>query len=134
MIGGYGNVAGTGGSFDFYEVGEELMIGGELNENVDVEKIREYIWYSETRTPYEKPRSNNPAYLGDFAGTAIYFHYERDGITTLDRDFLSTIEQRADNYLIYADECTLGEEFMREYAITFKKIPRDIKKIWSDAQ
>ena len=134
VIGGYGDVAGTGGSFDFYEMGEALMIGGELNEAVDVEKIRAYIWYSETRTAYEPPRSNNPAYLGKFGGTAIYFHYERGRRTILNTDFLRAIEPNAERYLVYADECTLSEDLMRRFAVTFKKIPRDIKKFWSDAQ
>ena len=67
VIQGYGKVAGTGGSFDFYEVGKPLMIQGNLNENIDIEKIRAYIWYTETRTPYKKPSGNNPAYLEQFS-------------------------------------------------------------------
>ena len=132
VIQGYEQTAGTGGSFDFYEVGEPLMIQGDLNENIDIEKIRAYIWYTETRSPYKKPSGNNPAYLGDFNGTAYYFHYERTRRTILDAAFLRTIKQHADNYLIYADECGLDENFMQRNSITFKKIPRDIKKIWSD--
>lgn len=132
VIKGYGQTAGTGGSFDFYEIGEPLMIHGNLNENIKVEKIRAYIWYTETRTPYKKPFGNNPAYLGDFNSTAYYFHYEHDRRTTLNAAFLQTIEQQVDNYLIYADECGLDEDFLQRNSITFKKIPRDIKKIWSD--
>ncbi len=132
VIQGYGQTAGTGGSFNFYEVGEPLMIHGNLNENIDVEEIRAYIWYTETHTPYKKPSGNNYAYLGDFNGTAYYFHYERDRHTTLDSTFLRTIEKHSDNYLIYADECGLDEDFLQRNSITFKKIPRDIKKIWSD--
>ena len=132
VIQGYGKVAGTGGSFDFYEVGKPLMIQGNLNENIDIEKIRAYIWYTETRTPYKKPSGNNPAYLGDFNNIAYYYHYERDRRTTLDAAFLRTIEKHADSYLIYADECGLDEDFLQRNSITFKKIPRDIKKIWSD--
>lgn len=111
VINGYGQVTGTGVNFDFYEVGEPLMIRGNLNENIDAEKIRAYIWYTETRTQYKKPTSNNPAYLSDFNGTAIYFHYEQDRCTILDAHFLRTIEQRADSCLIYADECSFGEDF-----------------------
>ncbi len=134
VIEGYGQVAGTGGSFDFYEVGEPLMIQGNLNENIAVEKIQAYVWYTETHTQYKKPPDSNPAYLGDFNGTAIYFHYERYRRTILDADFLLTIKRRADSYLIYADECGLGEDFMTRYKITFKKIPRDIKRLGSDNQ
>ena len=48
----------------------------------------------------------------------------------MDAEFLRTIEQKADAYLIYADECGLGEDFLQRNKITFKKIPRDIKKLW----
>lgn len=132
VIQGYGQVAGTGGSFDFYEIGEPLMIGDNLNENIDVEKIHAYIWYTETRTPYKKSCGNNLAYLGDFNGTAIYFHYDRDQRTILNATFLRTIEQQANSYLIYADECGLNEDFLARNKITFKKIHRDIKQLWSD--
>ncbi|MBR4153900.1 MAG: site-specific DNA-methyltransferase [Paludibacteraceae bacterium] len=132
VIQGYGQVAGTGGSFDFYEVGEPLMIHGNLNENIDIEKIHAYIWYTETLTQYKKPSNGNPAYLGDFNDTAIYFHYNHDQRTILDSAFLRTIERKANNYLIYADECGLDEDFMLRNSITFKKIPRDIKCLWSD--
>lgn len=134
VIKGYGEVEGTGGSFDFYEVGEPLMIDGNLSESVDIEKIRAYIWYTETHTQYKKPSENNPAYLGEFNGTGIYFYYEKDNLTTLDAEFLRSIKIKAENYLIYADECGLGEDFLRRNSITFKKIPRDIKKLWSDEQ
>lgn len=132
VIRGYGQTTGTGGSFDFYEVGEPLMIHGNLNENIDVEKVRAYIWYTETHTPYTKLSGTNSAYLGDFNDTAYYFHYERDRRTILDAAFLRTIEQHADSYLIYADECELDEDFLQRNSITFKKIPRDIKKMGSD--
>ena len=120
----------VGGSFDFYEVGEPLMIGDNLNEKVDKEKIFAYIWFTETHTPYKKISTENPAYLGEFEGTGIYFHYDKENFTTLDAEFLRTIKIKAENYLIYADECEFGEEFLQSNKITFKKIPRDIKKLW----
>ena len=129
VIQGYGEIAGIGGSFDFYEIGESLMIDGNLNENIDIEKIRAYIWYTETHTQYKKPSENIPAYLGNFNSTGYYFHYEKNSLTTLDLDFLDTIQTRAENYLIYADECLLNAEFLQRNKIQFKKIPRDIKQI-----
>ena len=47
---------------------------------------------------------------------------------TLDKAFLNTISQPADQYIIYADNCLLSDEFMRLNNIVFKKIPRDIRK------
>ena len=49
VIQGYGEgknaVEGTGGSFSFYDLGQPLLIGENLNEAVAPEKIREYIWF-----------------------------------------------------------------------------------------
>ena len=100
-----------------------------MNENLDAEKLREYIWFTETGTKYKKISSENKFYLGEFEGTGIYFHYEKNFSTALDMKFLATIKIRAENYLIYADECLLGEDQLKKYKIIFKKIPRDIKKI-----
>ena len=45
----YGNIEGTGGDFSYYELGDPLMTpDGQLNENVPVEKIREYVYFMET--------------------------------------------------------------------------------------
>ena len=100
-----------------------------MNENLDAEKIFEYIWFTETGKKFEKISAENKYYLGEFDGAGIYFNYEKNSRTYLDMDFLATIKIRAENYLIYADECLLSEEQLRKYKIIFKKIPRDIKKI-----
>jgi len=138
VIDGYGDTEGTGGSFDFYELGEPVFdADGNLNENIGTEKIREYIWYSETRMSYCRDAARHvptdadasPYLLGNHLGTVYYFYYEKDQITTLDKAFLNTITQRAEQYVIYADNCLLSAEFMQANHIIFKKIPRDIKKL-----
>ena len=114
----------VGGSFDFYEIGEPLFVDDELNEDIDIEQIREYIWVTETSTPYEKPDVEDCAeFLGVHNGEAFYFH-----MGTLDYDFLATMRTRADAYIIFAESCAVGEEFLRKYKIEFRKIPRDIIK------
>ncbi|MBQ8693109.1 MAG: site-specific DNA-methyltransferase, partial [Synergistaceae bacterium] len=128
---GYSNVDGTGGSFDFYEVGEAIMIDNILNKNLQLEDIYKYIWLTETRTQYKQ--QEHKYYLGEHDGAAIYFYYEPDSITCLDFEFLSKfIFTRAERYIIYANTCALGDEFMRKYFIEFKKIPSDIMKTWSE--
>jgi adenine-specific DNA-methyltransferase len=128
VIDGYGDVAGTGGGFGFYELGEPLLFAdGNLNEAVDTEKIREYVWYMETKTPYVP--QDKPGYLGTKSGAAYYFHYERDAVTTLDADYLRTIDVRADRYIVYADVCALSDADLERFGVTFKKIPRDISKL-----
>ena len=134
VIDGYGSgkqsVEGTGGDFTFYDLGQALLLSdGNLNEEVDTEKIREYIWYMETKTPLAEVASENPYYLGTNNNTGYYFFYEKDRITTLGYEFLATIKEKSEGYLIYADLCTIPDEELKRYNITFKKIPRDIAKL-----
>lgn len=133
VIQGYGEVSGTGGSFNYYEVGKPLFIGDNneyLNEEVGKEKIREYIWYSETRSAYENPNNKKETsyFLGKKEETAFYFIYEKDELTTLDYDSLADIKTKSEQYVIYADNCLLPKEFMMKNNIIFKKIPRDITR------
>lgn len=134
VIQGYGEgkkaVDGTGGNFSFYDLGPALLLpDGNLNEAVGVDRIREYVWYMETKTPLAKVSSANPYYLGKARDTGYYFYYEKEQITTLNHSFLSTIQERAESYLIYADLCTIPDAELKKYNITFKKIPRDIAKL-----
>ena len=134
VIDGYGAgknaVDGTGGDFTFYDLGEVLLLpDGNLNESVGADRIREYVWYMETKTPLRAVGSDNPYYLGESRGTGYYFFYEKDALTTLNFDFLSTITEQAEGYLIYADLCTIPDEELKKYNITFKKIPRDIARL-----
>jgi len=132
---GYGKankaVEGTGGAFDFYELGLPLFDKNHnLNEKISTEKIREYIWFSETRTAFEafKKSSSHNYFLGKKDDTVYYFVYEKDRLTTLDFDALELIKTKGEQYIIYADNCLLPKVFMAKNNIIFKKIPRDITK------
>lgn len=133
VISGYGSgksaVPGTGGDFSFYELGDPMMVGDNLNEAVGKEKIRKYIWYTETKRPFAPQENANPYYLGSWQGTSWYFHYEPDKLCLLDYTFLSTIQEKAESYVIYADRCAISADELLRFGITFKKIPRDITRI-----
>lgn len=133
VINGYGEgknaVEGTGGSFSFYELGEPLLIGENLNESIGTEKIREYVWFTETKLPYTPIASENPYYLGTNKNAAYYFYYEPQRITVLDHQFLSGIRERGETTVIYADRCAISPEKLAELGILFKKIPRDISRL-----
>ena len=132
VIDGYGDgkkaVEGTGGGFTFYELGEKLLDGEYLNENVTRDKIRSYVYFTETKQPVTD-KADEPHYLGSYLDTAYYFYYDKDAATTLDHAFLTTIKTKAESYVIYADRCILSEEELERYHITFKKIPRDITRL-----
>ena len=134
VIDGYGSgkqaVEGTGGAFTFYDLGQPLLLpDGNLNEEISVEKIREYVWYTETKEPFSENNYENAYYLGKCRDTGYYFYYEKECLTTLNHQFLSTITEKADSYLIYADLCTISDEELEKYNIIFKKIPRDIVQL-----
>jgi adenine-specific DNA-methyltransferase len=130
VIKGYGTTEGSGGSFDFYELGQPMFLeNGNLNELTGVEKIRQYVYYTETQaTLTEDKHKDNEYFLGKHNDTAYYFHYEPDEVTTLNHAFLATMQTQAEQYVIYADNCLLTKDFITKHHIIFKKIPRDITR------
>ena len=129
VIDGYDDIEGTGGGFGFYELGEPLMFAdGNINETIDTQKIRDYIWYMETKKPTQTYDSTKPYFIGATDGTAYYFIYEKDSATVLDSTFLSNIPKH-ERYVIYADRCVVSENTLKRVGITFKKIPRDIARL-----
>ena len=77
----------------------------------------------------QRGKADEPYYLGTHITTAYYFYYERNSITTLNREFLHTVKTKANGYVMYADLCTLSDSELEKYHITFKKIPREITKL-----
>lgn len=133
VINGYGEgkktVDGTGGNFSYYELGEPLLVDDKLNNAVSTEKIREYIYYMETKQALPESSADEPMLLGVHHGAAYYFNYEKDASTTLNAAFLKSIKTQAEAYVIYADTCVLSENKLQHFHITFKKIPRDIARL-----
>lgn len=133
VINGYGEgkkaVDGTGGNFSYYELGEPLLVDDKLNNAVSTEKIREYIYYMETKQALPEAAADEPMLLGVHHGAAYYFNYEEDASTTLNVAFLKSIKTQAEAYVIYADTCVISDNKLQQFHITFKKIPRDIARL-----
>ncbi len=133
VINGYGEgdkaVEGTGGGFDFFSLGRTIFNSdGNLNEEIGVDKIREYIWYSETGTSLLS--HSDDYFLGTHNSTDYYFFFKPKEETVLTRENIGEIvTQKAEGYIIYADACQIEKQFMEANNITFKRIPRDIKKL-----
>ena len=134
VMNGYGEgkkaVEGLGGSFDYYELGEPLFNeDGTLNEAVGTDKIRAYVYYTETHQHLARQQDTDYPYLLDYhGGTGYFFYYEPDNVTTISYDILHIVPQKAEHYVIYADVCTLGKAQLAKMNIVFKKIPRDINR------
>ncbi len=111
----------VGGEFTFYEIGEKLFDeDGFLNESVPLEKIFDYIYFSETGKNYVPSEEKN--LLGLDNDTAYYF------FENLSWTALAQIKTRAENYVIYAESCNLSDNELMKYRITFKQIPFDVRK------
>jgi adenine-specific DNA-methyltransferase len=141
VMDGYGEgtkaVAGTGGSFDFYTVGQPLFLeDNNLNESVGSQAIREYVAYTEgipLAVPTSADYKISPYMLGRNGDSVWLFYYDPSKATTLSTEFLAELNikaasKRPVNFIVYADKCSLDEKFMRKHGITFKRIPRDITK------
>lgn len=145
VINGYGEgnkaVPGTGGGFNYYTVGQRLFDDNKnLNEAVGKAAIHDYVAYTESITSAQRWPADNPVspYALGASDTALWvFYYEPSRITTLDIDFLGTLNlnahtaaghPRPSQFIIYADKCALDVDFLNRYNITFKRIPRDITK------
>ncbi len=112
----------VGGEFNFYELGEQLFDENDVfNKNVSLEKLFEYIYYSETRQEFKPTDEKN--LLGVYEDTAYYYFDDALSWTTL-----AQIKTRANNYVIYAEVCNLSEDELVKYKITFKKFPEKLKK------
>ncbi|MBR0341231.1 MAG: site-specific DNA-methyltransferase [Oscillospiraceae bacterium] len=133
VIDGYGEgnkaVAGTGGNFSYFELGQPIFMGDNINEDIGIDEIRKYVYFTETKCPIEDEHENESAYMGTHMDVAYYFNYDRSAVTTLNREFLHTVKTKAEAYVIYADMCTLSDAELEKWKITFKKIPRDISKL-----
>ena len=120
---------GIDGDFNFYELGNPLFIDEyTINEEVGEEAIRQYIYYSETKHALNRPQSEEDPHLLDrWDGTAYYFNYQADSLTTLDDDVLP-LKEKAEHTIYYADACYLSDDELKALGITFKQIPRDISR------
>jgi len=136
VIGGYGAgdkaVEGTGGGFEFLELGPAVFgEDGELNGELSEEELREWVWELETREncgPVAKVEEGGEKYfLGMAEGRAVYFCHERGREMVLDGELLQSFGPKAKGCVVYAHACLLEEEELREMDIAFRKVPRDLR-------
>lgn len=124
-------IKGLNGSFDYYELGDPVFDpNGIINELISSEKLREYIFFTETRKYLSNQQNLKNKYLLDIINNiGYYFYYEPNETTTLSKSTLNkVITEKAEQYIVYANCCTLSKETLAKYNIVFKKISSDIKK------
>lgn len=141
VIAGYGEgakaVAGLGGDFGFYHLGPSIFKESNpnfLNEDLEEEELRKYIFYTETGSlkGYRERGAEAPYFMGTYEDRDYFFFYEKEESCHLTYKFLEQIELSSDQIrgvVIYADLSLIGDEFLASGNIIFKKIPRDIARI-----
>ena len=126
-IEGYPGAPGLDGDFSFYELGPQYLINDNLNSSIDVDSIRRFIYYTETKEAYVDNWSSNSALIGKKGGTAFYLLCGPDLPSALDDSFLLALDKDSDHHVVYAEACYIPDSVLDEYCIRFKKVPRDIR-------
>jgi adenine-specific DNA-methyltransferase len=75
-----------------------------------------------------KKNADNPYYLGSCLNVSYYFYYDKKKMTDLDYPFLRSIKKKDEQYIIYADSCSIESDYLESRNVRFKKIPRDIPR------
>lgn len=117
-------ISGVNGAFDYYELGKPIFdTSGNINKFIETEKIREYVFFTETKQYLSRPQSLENKYLLDtIDNIGYYFYYNPNEITTLSKSTLGfVITEKAQQYIVYANCCTLSKETLAKYHIVLKK-------------
>lgn len=129
-----GHRDGLGGGFDMMEIGATIFKQGTnlLNEEVGETELRRYVYYTETNQPLVQTRSEEyPYWLDDYHDTGYYFYYEPDQLTTLSSETLLQVVKgpMEGGIIVYADICEFSDDELKQMGISFRQIPRDIRKL-----
>jgi adenine-specific DNA-methyltransferase len=128
-----------GGGFRFFTLGAEAFDGeGRINEGISFENLAAHIWFSETKTPFNKQSDYSP-FLGVYKSTAFALLYNgvlgdkrANGGNILTNTTLKIIRSAIgltshERILIYGEGTRLGARRLKTENIVFKQTPYDIK-------
>lgn len=128
-----------GGGFRFYKLGNEVFNSeGQINEGISFENLSAHIWFTETKTPFNKPTVKS-TFLGmkdNVAYALLYNGILRDKridggnvLTSKTLDvILSDMEHKPyDKLVIYGESSRISLPRLKALNIEFKQTPYDIK-------
>lgn len=128
-----------GGGFRFYKLGNEVFdADGCINEGISFEDLSAHIWFTETKTPFNKPAEKS-TFLGIKDNVAYALLYNGilkdkrvDGGNVLTNKTLKVIlddMQNApyDKLVIYGESSRISQPRLKSLNIEFKQTPYDIK-------
>lgn len=128
-----------GGGFRFYKLGDEVFNSeGQISERISFENLSAHIWFTETKTPFNKPAVKS-TFLGmkdNVAYALLYNGILRDKridggnvLTSKTLDvILSDMEHKPyDKLVIYGESSRISLPRLKALNIEFKQTPYDIK-------
>lgn len=128
-----------GGGFRFYKLGDEVFNSeGQINEGISFENLSAHIWFTETKTPFNKPALKS-TFLGMKDNVAYALLYNGilrdkriDGGNVLTSKTLDVIlddmeHKPYDKLVIYGESSRISLPRLKALNIEFKQTPYDIK-------
>lgn len=128
-----------GGGFRFYKLGNEVFdADGCINEGISFEDLSAHIWFTETKTPFNKPTEKS-TFLGIKDNVAYALLYNGilkdkrvDGGNVLTNKTLKIIlddmhNASYDKLVIYGESSRISQARLKSLNIEFKQTPYDIK-------
>jgi len=129
---------GLGGSFSYYELGEELEMD-KILEGVDLpsyEELARYAFFTSTGENWDEAKmESDEYYIGSSSTFEVYLLYEQDKEKlkklALNLDFAMKTQNRFPNRqkLIFAPACFMEEYHLKEYGIRFAQLPFEIYRM-----
>lgn len=128
-----------GGGFRFYKLGNEVFdADGCINEGISFEDLSAHIWFTETKTPFNKPAEKS-TFLGIKDNVAYALLYNGilkdkrvdDGNVLTNKTLKVILDdmQNApyDKLVIYGESSRISQPRLKSLNIEFKQTPYDIK-------
>lgn len=129
---------GLGGSFSYYELGEELEMD-KILEGSDLpsyEELARYAFFTSTGENWDESKLEKDSYyIGSSSTFEVYMLYEADKQKlkelALNLDFAMKVHNRFPNKqkLIFAPACFMEEYHLKEYGIRFAQLPFEIYRM-----
>lgn len=129
---------GLGGSFSYYELGEELEMDKILEgtELPSYEELARYAFFTSTGENWDEAKTErNEYYIGSSSTFEVYLLYEPDKEKlkklALNLDFAMKAQNRFPNRqkLIFAPDCFMEEYHLKEYGIRFAQLSFEIYRM-----
>jgi len=123
-----------GGGFRFYQLGIPVFDeSGHIRADIRFEHLAAHVWFAETGTARSSNAGKTP-FLGAHNGLGYYLLYNgvlgdhsHSGGNVLTRRVLRLLPGFDGPKVIYGEACALADEQCREFDITFRQTPYDIK-------